>query len=192
MRIHKLHLRKLLALSVLVFLGMITDVNAGHNWNIVQIHQESLKASISVYRAFSSVYQSFVFLEEGKLKQANSIWKKKVISDIKKARSIYKESASKLSNQPIYLIQGIPQGFQPMILMDLGKYGLSFPVSLRDLASVAEIELKKLEDSFAKVQFGADKAENRKLLRTINYGITRFISLGISFSTISMLSLIHI
>jgi len=185
MIIHK-SFRTLIVMSFFVFSIMIPAANAGHNWQITQIHQESRYAGISVYTAFSSVYQSFVLLEKGKFNKANSLWKQNVLPNIGKARSIYEKSITKLSKKPRDLVRGIPTEVQPMILKDLGKYGIPFPASIRDLARVAEIELKELEISFAKVNFEKDTMRNLTLIREINYRISRFISLGISFSTISM------
>lgn len=186
MRLHNLHFRTLLVLSFFVFLIMIPAANAGHNINIVQIHQESLDASISVYLAFSSVYRSFVLLEEGKLTAANSLWKEKVLSNIGKAKGIYEKSVPKLAEKRWHLVDGVPPESQPMILKDLGRYDIPLPVSLRALGRVAEKELRELEGFFAQVRFEKDVTKNRELLRKINYRITRFISLGISLSTISM------
>jgi len=165
---------------------MIPAADAGHTWNIQQIHQESQNASISVYLTFSYVYQSLVLLEKGKPDEANSLWKQKVLPNIRKARSIYEKSITKLSKKPRDLVRGIPAKAQPMILSDLGQYSKPFPTSIRDLARVAEIELKELEASFAKINFGKEKIRNLILIRKINYRISRFISLGISFSTISI------
>ena len=186
MIIQKMFFRTLLVMSFFVFSIMIPAANAGHNWNIIQIHQESLDASISVYLAFSSVYQSFVLLEKGELDKANYLWKQNVLPNIGKARNIYEKAVPKLPKKVRDLVRGIPTKAQPMILKDLGEYGISFPNSLRELARVAEIELRELETSFTKVKFGGDQMRNRELIREINYRITRFISLGISFSTISM------
>ena len=74
-----------------------------------------------------------------------------------------------------------------MIFKDLGRYGIPFPSSLRDLAIVADRELGDILNSFNQVRFvEQDEMRNRDIMRKINDKITRFINLGISFSTISM------
>jgi len=62
---------------------------------------------------------------------------------------------------------------------------IHFPASVRDLASVAESELRELEELFDQVRFERNQVKNREIIRKINDRMTRFIDLGISFSTIS-------
>ena len=186
MRLQKTSFRTLLVMTCFLSLSTIPAANAGHNWNIAQMDKESLDASILVYTAFSVVYQCVVLLEKNRVNDANSQWEEKVLSNLRNARSIYEKSVPKLPNKYMDLVAGIPRESQPIILEDLGRYGIPLPVSIRDLANVSAMELRKLEDSFAQVKFGTDIVKNQALLRTINERMTRFISLGISFSTISM------
>lgn len=185
MRLQKILIKPRLVLPFFVFWFMTPAANAGHNWNIIQIHKETINASISIYSAFSSVYQCFVLLEKEKFQEANTVWQEEVILNIRNARNVYAESSAKLPAKYRDLVRGIPKEYQPMIFRDLGRYGIPFPFSLQDLARAAELELKKIEDSFTQIRFDRDEMENRELIRKINYEITRFISLGISFSTIS-------
>ncbi len=186
MRIPKLNFRTLVVLSFFILSIMIPAANAGHNWNIVQIHKQSADAGISVYLAFSYAYQSFILLEQGEVAQANTLWEKKVLKNLKNARSIYEKSVPGLPDKYRDLVKNIPPASQPMVLKDLGRYGIYFPASVRDLASVAESELRGLEELFDQVRFEKNQVKNRELIRKINDRMTRFIDLGISFSTISM------
>jgi len=172
MRIPKLNFRTLVVLSFFVLSIMIPAANAGHNWNIVQIHQQSVDAGISVYLAFSSVYQSFALLEQGKLAQANSLWKEKVLKNLKNARSIYEKYVPGLPDKYRDLVKNIPPASQPMVLKDLGRYDIHFPTSVRDLASVAESELRGLEKLFDQVRFERNQVKNRELIRKINDRMT--------------------
>ena len=82
-------------------------------------------------------------------------------------------------------MKAIPKDAQRTILADFGKYEVAFPLSVHDLGSEAEREINKLIEEFSKIRFGNNPKNNRDAIRKINQRITRFIDLGLSFSTIS-------
>ena len=96
MRVQKLSFKRVFLLLTFAFVIIVPYAEAGHNWNIVQLHQQTQDASILVYRAFSSVYQSVILLEQGNVMGANALWKQKVLNNIVVAKDIYAKYTFKI------------------------------------------------------------------------------------------------